>query len=429
MTTFHDRLADLAEQAPSGGPPGELWATGVRLQRRRRLGTAVIVGAAVVALMLLAGLGLARMPEDAQPVAPRDGLGIPDRFYRWDGLPSTRETGPVGPLVAVVPEPGQAHGVLTNGEHVELVLPDAAISDDPLRDRFPAVSADGTMLAYWIGDGARVDGLGVWDAVTGDAYRFEVPSEYGLQVDLSTLLWTGDWVRFDVWRSSADGGFDGLPEKTVVWKPRTDDRVTRDRDVPYWTDYDNSAWGNYLVRQASGEVSRVAPDGKSEVIARFDPGERVLGPLHLDEAGSLAAGLRRVFNGEGADGQFPLVVLDVPGTESAGPVQVREVPGRVARNVQGVLGWRDDSHVVVLRTAKGSLRLLSVDVGTGEAEQLSVIDSSTPVLARDSLSAPVFEAPAPPPSAPSRGPLLAAGLGVCAIAVTAVFWWRRRALR
>jgi hypothetical protein len=369
------------------------------------------------------------MPEDAQPVAPRDGLGIPDRFYPWAELPSTKETGPVGPLVAVVPEPGRPLGVLTNGEHVELALPGAAISDDPLRDPVPAVSADGTMVAYWIGDGTRVDGLGVWDAVTGDAYRFEVPSDYGLQVDLSTLLWTGDWVRFDVWRSSADGGFDGLPEKTVVWKPRTDESITRDRDVPYWTDYDNSAWRDYLVRQASGEVSRVSPDGRIEVIARFDPGERVLGPVHLNETGSLAAGLHRVLKGEGADGQFPLVVLDVPGTESAGPVQVREVPGRVARNIQVVLGWRDDSHVVVLRTVKGGLRLLSVDVGTGEAEQLSVIDSSTPVLARDSLSAPVFVAPAPPRAAPSRGPLLAAGLGVAAIAIAAVIWWRRRALR
>lgn len=44
MTSLHDRLADLAEDAPVGAPTPDLWTAGVRRGRKVRAATVAATG-------------------------------------------------------------------------------------------------------------------------------------------------------------------------------------------------------------------------------------------------------------------------------------------------------------------------------------------------------------------------------------------------
>src|SRR6478735_5287012 len=105
MTTLHDRLADLAEDAPPGGPAPDLWDRGRRYHRRRRVGTLVISIVVVVLLAGLATMSWSRSRFEPIPAAPAAGsLRLPDQFF----LPSPRTPAaddPIGPLVAVFESP------------------------------------------------------------------------------------------------------------------------------------------------------------------------------------------------------------------------------------------------------------------------------------------------------------------------------------
>jgi hypothetical protein len=101
-TSLHDRLAELADDAPPGGPVPELWDRATRLHRTRRAGTVVILA---VAAALLVAVGLLVHVRSTSDVLPASGTaGVPDRLYapgRW--LPGTTEAGPLGQLAAVLP--------------------------------------------------------------------------------------------------------------------------------------------------------------------------------------------------------------------------------------------------------------------------------------------------------------------------------------
>ena len=133
MTTLHDRLSDLADEAPGSAPPSDLWATGRRLHRRRRAGTAVVVAAALVALAGLGGLGWSRSHDTVRPAGTDTPLGMPDQIWSAsEHLPGTDDTGPIGPLVAVVPTVRDSWtgnrsngllGISATGEYAFLDLP------------------------------------------------------------------------------------------------------------------------------------------------------------------------------------------------------------------------------------------------------------------------------------------------------------------
>ncbi|MFI2706715.1 hypothetical protein ACH5WX_04140, partial [Nocardioides sp. CER28] len=70
MSTLHERLAELAEDAPVGGAlPEDLWDRGRRIARRRRLGTATIAAVACLALALVGVLGWQRGRTSVEPAA------------------------------------------------------------------------------------------------------------------------------------------------------------------------------------------------------------------------------------------------------------------------------------------------------------------------------------------------------------------------
>ncbi|MFZ2016848.1 MAG: hypothetical protein WAV00_23785 [Nocardioides sp.] len=47
---LRDRLSDLASHVPSGAPPTDLWARGLRRRRVTRAGSAVLVASLVLVL-------------------------------------------------------------------------------------------------------------------------------------------------------------------------------------------------------------------------------------------------------------------------------------------------------------------------------------------------------------------------------------------
>ena len=111
MTTLHDRLSDLADEASSDPLPGDLWATGRRLHRRHRAGHR--------ARRRDRGRSPGRYRRaELVEVARRRRTGVrggatrlPDRFY-WPTGPAHNgtDTGPIGPLSALLsgdPEAGR----------------------------------------------------------------------------------------------------------------------------------------------------------------------------------------------------------------------------------------------------------------------------------------------------------------------------------
>src|SRR5262245_59767977 len=105
-TNLRTRLAELADDAPMGGPDATLWARGRRLSRRRRAGTAVIVAAVALVLSVMGAWSWERSPQPPAPAVSGDGLRLPNQFFvpgeRTDG---TDDAGPIGPVTAVLRAP------------------------------------------------------------------------------------------------------------------------------------------------------------------------------------------------------------------------------------------------------------------------------------------------------------------------------------
>jgi hypothetical protein len=168
MDTLHDRLAELADDAPTGGgPAAELWARGKRTHRRR-------VAAVAAVLLVFAAVGTAVGARLADGDDPRSGpatgsvrIALPIAYPAGE-LPDLGDT--PGPLAAIWLDPHPGAGV---PEVVGLVaatgtfgtLPiDVSFNLDDAFDTGIALSADGRRIAYT----SRAGELVVRDLVTGD---------------------------------------------------------------------------------------------------------------------------------------------------------------------------------------------------------------------------------------------------------------------
>src|SRR5262245_1171573 len=106
MDTLHDRLADLADNAPTGGAPAaELWARGKRAHRFRVAGAAaalLVVGAVGTGI----GVRLADANGDHSRPEPAGTLGIalPIEYPVGEELPDLGDA--PGPLAAIWLVPG-----------------------------------------------------------------------------------------------------------------------------------------------------------------------------------------------------------------------------------------------------------------------------------------------------------------------------------
>lgn len=445
MTSLHDRLADLAESAPPAAPSADLWEQGRRYGRRRRVEAATLTVVLLAAIGSLVGALLPPMSYDVAPADAERTLRLPDRIE----LPSpwakgTDDVGPIGPVVAVfsterrdgwfdLVHDNALAAVSASGDYAFLDLPDAALPAW-FATGGVALSADGRWLAYPIGgetrkepngtEGGTATGLGVYDTVTGDVLRLDLPSDHGVSFD--SIAWLGETVRFSYGRYVAGSGdedegvsrgYRGYTWDVTALPPRA-------VDAPGYRDWTGETVDGRAVR-VEGRRVQVLP-GESDappVDVRLD----VLPELDvaLSPSGRLLA-LREDSDGANAsDGTTqPLRVATVPAS-GAGEVETRPV-GDV--EVWAVRGWRDDQHVVVEDLA--SFGLDSVDVETGAVERLTDLPSYQGghvemVLAQDALQAPTYDAEGAPYVMNPWLRLALVGLALLLAGLVFVLWRRR----
>lgn len=189
MDTLRDRLAELADDAPTGGASAaEIWARGRRAHRRR---TAAV--AAAVLVVGVVGTGIGVRLADGGGSEPLPAKIIPVALpieYPGEAEPPDLGEAP-GQLAAVWLNPGETSGLYAtdNGgpEVVGLVaetgrfgtLPiEMSVNVDDAFDAGVALSPDGSRLAYTSPTGEIV----VRDLVTGDteepAFAFESRTGY-----------------------------------------------------------------------------------------------------------------------------------------------------------------------------------------------------------------------------------------------------------
>ena len=199
MDTLRDRLAELADDAPtSGAPPAELWAHGQRAHRLRA--TVALVSTVLVVVAVGAGLGVG-LPDTKPSVllvpGNRGGITLPIEYPVGQELPDLGDT--PGPLAGVWLAPREAYSLDDDDagrapEAVGLLAETGTFGTLPIDlsptiyeapDAHFALSPDGRRIAYYIPtEGAGTAGgetraeLVVRDLVSGDeyspAFEFEV---------------------------------------------------------------------------------------------------------------------------------------------------------------------------------------------------------------------------------------------------------------
>lgn len=438
MTTLHDRLADLADEAPASLPTPGLWDRGRRYHRRRRTGTLAVLGVAVLALVLLGGTTWHR---SAPPVEPATGsVGLPDRV--WTPSPWLPSTARPGRLVAVTgaergswtgTSPGVVGISATTGEYAFLDLPGAELDVS----ESPVLSPDGRHVAYWLtGETAGtpntasgpVTGVAVLDTGTGDVSRQWIRTAHGLSPDF--LAWAdSDTVVFSA--GQIVGGDDA-------------------------SDMDQSS-------ARFGTVTSWSLGSEAQPVSGVEPGASLLGAAHgrvvVDTAFSRPGRAYRLIDLEhpsrrrfvdfpessGRLSQLQFVALDatgrrvalVPGNRNpnrvhAGPLdELRKVPN--THDTYGVVDWMDPDTIVTMRRARDRAEIGSalyrVSVSTGESRELVRFPPMTYgggwQFATDLLDAPSAHAEAPPRP---LDPRWTTGLAVATVLAAAggVVLWRRR---
>ena len=190
MDTLRERLAELADDAPtSGAPAAELWARGKRAHRMRSMALASMV---LIVVAAGARLGVS-LPEDQPAVllAPGStaGISLPIEYPVGQELPDLGDT--PGPLAAVWLAPREAYTLDDDDaglapRAVGLVAATGAFGTLPIElyswiyeapDSNFALSPDGRRIAYYAPPGEKEPAgeetsgeLVVRDLVSGDMY-------------------------------------------------------------------------------------------------------------------------------------------------------------------------------------------------------------------------------------------------------------------
>lgn len=440
MTTLHDRLTDLAGEAPPGGAVPGLWDRARRAHRRRRIGTVAIV---VVVLLGLGAIATLDWSRARQAPAPADGApALPTRIWMpspW--LPGTDDVGPLGQLAALQPATrrtwtGERDGVVgisaTTGEYAFLDLPDAAVGGW----YEIALAPDGRHVAYWYegetraspnSDQGPIVGLAVYDTATGEVLRRPVRTDHGIEPTALTWAdgqrlvygyfhWAGGDAQDEMMQMSG-GDSSGLR----VWTPKSgaDERVpARFRG----SDVNGSTGRGQLLLEGipSGGDAFLDLDHPDRAITFRMPGNGYSHTAAVNETGTRVAWPR------GNHNPGPIAF----GTPMQGrPVDAREIRTRPAWVVRG---WLDDSHVAAAQRIDdeiGPSVLRSIDVRTGESSVILRYPDgtygTTTQLATDLLGSPAVSRDAPPRPLDPRW-VAGAEAAVVILGLGALLLWRRR---
>jgi hypothetical protein len=441
MTTLPDRLADLAEDAPSGRPVPALWEQGLRYRHRRRTATAVLLAVATVALVVLGSAAWLRSPRAAEPLPAGSSGGMPDHLSypvsEW--LPGTASAGPLGPVAVLFPAArhtwtGVENAIVgvsaTTGEYRFVDLPGLA-TRVTLPGAVPrpnwSLSPDGRYIAYGYRDGGdhlapgAATGVALYDTSTGEVRRHALPSDWGVKA--SSFFWTAsDTVVVVYGVLEPDGRASRESPSPLVWNVHVEGPHDLVPAVPT-KKVDGHGPGFVQFGTRGGSV-RVDPE-TGAVLRRFDH-ETPSGVW--DASGSRAAavadlGLASAFRGH------PVVVHTLPsdGSRSGSTAGVPTPP-----KVFSIYSWIDDEHLAAVVNHRGpaapnGLMVASIDVRTGQTRPLVTFASGdwTTEFATDLLARPTVPGIEPPSP---LDPRLVAGLGVLIVLVAGVtlIAWRRR---
>lgn len=451
MTTLHDRLTTLADRADDGsGPPAhDLWLTGRRLHRRRRLGSLAIVA---VCGLLLAGLAVVdweRASGSPDPSSSAEPVGIPAEFHepsKW--LPGT-EGEPWGRLVALrAADRGEWFGTrigfvgvsASTGEYRFLDLPDQVHQDTKEAPRL-SLSPDGRYVAYWFAEPSTIvpdesgfdfadpaAGYVVYDVVRAETVlREAVESPRGVLGE--SIQWTDDHTAAFSFSEIVEVRKNGSASRLRPLRVH-DLRTGARQEIPA-QDFVTGGGGGWLLL---GERRLTAVAEPDRVVRLAGP--HISGGPQVDASGTRAAAVRqrRTKGGAPTSGPSRIVVADIGPAPST--AQLEPIPGGV--RYESVVGWRDDRTVVATRllddtsssttvggsTTFGRFGVFAVDVETGEETLLTDIGPWTE-LAPGMLDAPVVERPAPP-WLPGPRLKVAGALAVLLLGAVGLLVWRRR---
>jgi hypothetical protein len=318
MDALHDRLAELADDAPTGGaPPAELWARGKRVHRLRAAALAATV--AVVGVVGV-GLGMRLTDGDQDVLVPAGiaGIALPIEYPTGDELPNLGDT--PGPLAAIWLVPGEGGG---GPEVVGLVAETGTFGTLPIDvwsemyledpDAYFALSPDGRRIAYH----TPARELAVRDLVSGeryspafDGFKPRPESEY-TWVDATHLVG-------HVAPAGAGSEHQGSDADGWVWEPGTAPKLvdlnTYPGSVYLWANAGKDPW--FLTDQADPR----------KCLSLRDLGAGKTMPLLCDVVGRIGSELALTHDGTGA-----VVALDVHGVENPALRQVVATAGAPQR--------------------------------------------------------------------------------------------------
>lgn len=189
MDTLQDRLAELADNAPTGGAPAaELWARG---KRAHRLRTAAVAATVLVAGAVGTGIGVRLVDgedgrSDQAPVTT-EGLTLPIEYPVGEELPDLGDA--PGPLAAIWLAPSAGGGP---PEAVGLVAETGTFGTLPITVNYDHADAAGDASGLALSpDGRRVayvnllGGLSVRNLVSGANYS--PPPDFATRVGFTWI--------------------------------------------------------------------------------------------------------------------------------------------------------------------------------------------------------------------------------------------------